>query len=120
MTYILYIVYHILYIVYCILNIVYCIVYIVYCILYMHSAHCILYVYCILILYMSTGNEDCLWINVFTRDLVVRKSRPVVVWIHGGNFVRGSAAEYEPDYILDEDNIVLVKKNSFIVGFETG
>ena len=58
--------------------------------------------------YCVSGNEDCLWLNVFTRDLVVRKSRPVIVWIHGGNFVRGSAAEYEPDYILDDDNVVLV------------
>jgi carboxylesterase type B len=49
-----------------------------------------------------------LWLNVFTRDLVMKKKRPVVVWIHGGNFVRGSAGEYEPDYILDEDDIVLV------------
>ena len=53
------------------------------------------------------GQEDCLWLNVFTRDLVKSKRRPVLVWIHGGNFVRGSAAEYEPDYLLDED-IVLV------------
>ncbi len=53
------------------------------------------------------GNEDCLWLNVYTRDLVVKKKRPVIVWIHGGNFVRGSASDYEPDYILDED-IVLV------------
>lgn len=53
------------------------------------------------------GKEDCLWLNVFTRDLVLKKRRPVIVWIHGGNFVRGSAADYEPDYLLDED-IVLV------------
>ena len=53
------------------------------------------------------GEEDCLWLNVYTRDLVVKKRRPVIVWIHGGNFVRGSAADYEPDYILDQD-VVLV------------
>ena len=53
------------------------------------------------------GDEDCLWLNVFTRDLVTTKKRPVIVWIHGGNFARGSAAEYDPDYLLDQD-IVLV------------
>merc|ERR1711936_708750 len=53
------------------------------------------------------GDEDCLWLNVFTRDLVVAKRRPVVVWIHGGSFSRGSAAEYDPDYLLDQE-IVLV------------
>jgi len=53
------------------------------------------------------GDEDCLWLNVFTRDLVVQKARPVVVWIHGGGFTRGSAAEYDPDYLLDQE-IVLV------------
>jgi len=47
-------------------------------------------------IFKNLGNEDCLWLNVFTRDLVIRKSRPVIVWIHGGNFVRGSAADYEP------------------------
>jgi len=53
------------------------------------------------------GDEDCLWLNVFTRDLVVTKKRPVIVFIHGGNFARGSAADYDPDYLLDQD-IVLV------------
>jgi len=53
------------------------------------------------------GDEDCLWLNVFTRDLVVKKKRPVIIWIHGGSFSRGSASEYDPDYLLDED-IVLV------------
>ena len=51
----------------------------------------------------SPGTEDCLWLSVFTRDLVSRKKRPILVWIHGGNFIRGSAADYEPDYILDEE-----------------
>ncbi len=55
----------------------------------------------------TVGQEDCLWLNVFTRDLVVKKKRPVLVWIHGGNFLRGSAGDYDPDYILDED-VVLV------------
>ena len=45
--------------------------------------------------------------NVFTRDLVVTKKRPVIVWIHGGNFARGSAGDYDPDYLLDQD-VVLV------------
>lgn len=54
------------------------------------------------------GKEDCLWLNVFTRDLVLRKKRPVVVYIHGGNFLRGSASEYEPDYLLDEDIVLVV------------
>jgi len=53
------------------------------------------------------GGEDCLWLNVFTRDLVASRGRPVIVWIHGGSFSRGSAAEYDPDYFLDND-IVLV------------
>jgi len=53
------------------------------------------------------GEEDCLWLNVFTRDLVSERGRPVIVWIHGGSFSSGSAADYDPDFMLDED-IVLV------------
>ena len=46
------------------------------------------------ILHFYSGQEDCLWLNVFTRDLVVKKKRKVIVWIHGGSFIRGSAREY--------------------------
>jgi carboxylesterase type B len=62
------------------------------------------------IIIFPSGHEDCLWLNVYTRDLVAKKKRPVLVFIHGGNFVRGSAADYDPDYILDED-VVLVTIN---------
>ena len=41
---------------------------------------------------------------------MLKKKRPVLVWFHGGNFVRGSAADFEPDYLLDEE-IVLVTVN---------
>ena len=34
--------------------------------------------------------QNCFRLNVFTRDLVVAKRRPVVVWIHGGSFSRFS------------------------------
>ncbi len=60
------------------------------------------------------GQEDCLWLNVFTRDLIQKKKRPVLVWIHGGSFVRGSAADYEPDYILDQE--VSVEIDFFVGG----
>lgn len=30
----------------------------------------------------GTGNEDCLYLNVYTSQIA--GSRPVMVWIHGG------------------------------------
>jgi para-nitrobenzyl esterase len=37
----------------------------------------------------SKMSEDCLHLNVFTRNLT--GSQPVVVWIHGGAFIKGSS-----------------------------
>ncbi|XP_011704228.1 PREDICTED: cholinesterase-like [Wasmannia auropunctata] len=56
------------------------------------------------------GDEDCLYLNVYTLDIV--KKRPVMVWIHGGGFSLGSgdASIYGPDYIVQKD-VVLVTLN---------
>ncbi len=37
-------------------------------------------------------SEDCLVLNVWTPDLRGRGKRPVMVWLHGGNFGVGSGA----------------------------
>uniref|UniRef100_A0A182JHM9 Carboxylic ester hydrolase n=1 Tax=Anopheles atroparvus TaxID=41427 RepID=A0A182JHM9_ANOAO len=49
--------------------------------------------------------EDCLTLSVFTQNTT--GTSPVMFFIHGGSFVMGSASQYEPDYLL-EKNIVLV------------
>ncbi|XP_049810614.1 juvenile hormone esterase-like isoform X3 [Schistocerca nitens] len=56
------------------------------------------------------GTEDCLYLNVFTPQIKPAKLLPVMVWIHGGGFVEGSATWYEPGFLLDHE-IVLVTIN---------
>lgn len=54
------------------------------------------------------GDEDCLYLNVYTTYTQVRKKPrpplPVLVWIHGGSFVEGSSETdiFGPEFILDE------------------
>ena len=36
------------------------------------------------------GNEDCLFLNVWTTSLQINPNLPVFFWIHGGNLVFGS------------------------------
>lgn len=57
-----------------------------------------------------SGDEDCLFLNVYTRDLV--GSRPVMVWIHGGSFSGGSGDSwiYGPDFLVQQ-NVVIVTIN---------
>ncbi|KAL6419962.1 hypothetical protein ACFW04_011043 [Cataglyphis niger] len=58
------------------------------------------------------GDEDCLYLNVYTADIESWRKRPVMVWIHGGAFSTGSgdATIYGPDYIVRKD-VVLVTLN---------
>ncbi|XP_055697980.1 juvenile hormone esterase-like [Phlebotomus papatasi] len=55
-------------------------------------------------------SEDCLFLNIYSQDLVGR--RAVMVWIHGGSFSggNGDSFTYGPDHIVD-DNVVMVTIN---------
>ncbi|XP_042866021.1 venom carboxylesterase-6-like [Penaeus japonicus] len=52
------------------------------------------------------GEEDCLYLNVFTPRPFV-SDLPVMVWLHGGAFLVGGAGEYAPLPLLTRD-VVLV------------
>ncbi|XP_068238247.1 venom carboxylesterase-6-like isoform X2 [Palaemon carinicauda] len=57
------------------------------------------------------GNEDCLFLNVFTpKDAATceKCSVPVLVFIHGGGFFAGGAEEYLPHVILSKDVVLVV------------
>ena len=57
-----------------------------------------------------TGDEDCLFVNVFTKYPTENDSglKPVLVWIHGGAFIFGGAKLYDPRYLMEEDIVVVV------------
>ncbi|XP_011705300.1 PREDICTED: juvenile hormone esterase-like [Wasmannia auropunctata] len=58
------------------------------------------------------GDEDCLYLNVYTTKIEPSKKRAVMVYVHGGAFYLGSgdALFYGPDYIVRKD-VVLVTLN---------
>ena len=66
--------------------------------------------------FTRVGEEDCLFANVYSRQLPKREGSltglPVLVLIHGGGFFFGSgdADEYGPHYFMDEP-VVLVTFN---------
>lgn len=57
------------------------------------------------------GQEDCLFLNVYTPSLEAERL-PVMVWIHGGGFDYGSGNDelYSPDYLIDA-GVILVTLN---------
>ncbi|XP_063223130.1 carboxylic ester hydrolase-like isoform X2 [Bacillus rossius redtenbacheri] len=58
------------------------------------------------------GDEDCLFLNVYTPQLATRSPKPVMVWIHGGKFSMGSGNTnlFGPDFLVAEE-VVLVTIN---------
>nr|CAD7262790.1 unnamed protein product [Timema shepardi] len=57
------------------------------------------------------GSEDCLFLNVFTKQLPDSPEDPgqlpVMVWIHGGGFRRGSASQYGPGPLVNKGLVVV-------------
>uniref|UniRef100_A0A1A9W1E6 carboxylesterase n=1 Tax=Glossina brevipalpis TaxID=37001 RepID=A0A1A9W1E6_9MUSC len=59
------------------------------------------------------GTEDCLYLNVYSKNIHSTEKLPVLVWIHGGGFTTGSGIrDYicGPDYFMME-NVVLITFN---------
>lgn len=55
----------------------------------------------------ARGNEDCLYLNVYTTSLTGK--RAVMFWIHGGAYVigDGDSSVYGPDFIVRDDVVVV-------------
>uniref|UniRef100_A0A8B9SD34 Carboxylic ester hydrolase n=1 Tax=Apteryx owenii TaxID=8824 RepID=A0A8B9SD34_APTOW len=54
-------------------------------------------------------SEDCLYLNVYSPAGSDKKDKlPVMVWIHGGNFIFGGASRYDGSALAAYENIVVV------------
>ncbi|XP_047479106.1 cholinesterase 1-like isoform X2 [Penaeus chinensis] len=63
------------------------------------------------------GEEDCLYLNVFTPSMQ-EKNYPVMVYIHGGAFLTGNASRHNPELFLDQDIVVVtIQYRLGVLGF---
>jgi len=55
------------------------------------------------------GEEDCLFLNVYSPENHQQSPLPVMVWIHGGALVTGSGTyqEHGPQHLLDKEVVVV-------------
>ncbi|XP_010164618.1 fatty acyl-CoA hydrolase precursor, medium chain [Antrostomus carolinensis] len=54
-------------------------------------------------------SEDCLYLNVYSPAGSNKKDKlPVMVWIHGGNFIFGGASRYDGSALSAYENVVVV------------
>lgn len=67
-------------------------------------------------LYMQRGQEDCLYLNVATSDATPAKSKPVMVWFHGGGFIGGDGLQGTPLQRLAARGDVVVVSMNYRVG----
>jgi len=59
-----------------------------------------------------TGSEDCLYLNIWSPawspQELVEKKVPVMMWIHGGGNVIGSADTYSPSHMVSDHEVIVV------------
>ncbi|KAK5650357.1 hypothetical protein RI129_001386 [Pyrocoelia pectoralis] len=62
--------------------------------------------------FVTIGQEDCLYLSVYTPLIKCHTLLPVMVWIHGGFFEMGAHTyqTYHPDYFMN-GNVVVVTVN---------
>ena len=67
----------------------------------------------------SPLSEDCLVLNVWTRALRDGSRRPVMVWLHGGAYVRGSGGyvAYDGTNLAARHDVVVVTINHRLTAF---
>ena len=56
-------------------------------------------------------SEDCLQLNIYVPHYVGSNPRPVMIWIHGGGYVIGSAAQYDASYLAAAGDVIIVTIN---------
>ncbi|ETN60431.1 carboxylesterase, beta esterase [Anopheles darlingi] len=56
------------------------------------------------------GEEDCLFLNVYTPNLTPAEPLPTIVFLHGGAFMYGAGGYFQPDFLLTR-SLVLVTVN---------
>ncbi|XP_035681441.1 carboxylesterase 5A-like [Branchiostoma floridae] len=59
----------------------------------------------------ETISEDCLVLNIVTPSLDTSAALPVMVWIHGGNFVSGTGSMYNFTALAAHQDVVVVTVN---------
>ena len=70
---------------------------------------------------LASDTEDCLYLNVYTpnhkgiiRDILHK--HPVMVWIHGGALFLGESDDYNPQKLVEREDVVVVTIN-YRLGF---
>ena len=62
-----------------------------------------------------TGSEDCLYLNIWSPawspQVLAEKKVPVMMWIHGGANIIGSANTYYPSHMVIDHEVIVVTVN---------